>query len=261
MMKQLIALGFIVLAIAPLSSTPRQAQIEARTNIGASEVRLALPEFQATSADANLGRLTALFNQVVHDDLDFSGNINLVNRSFYPLGRFQGPGDIKVDDWTKAGINAQYIAFGNAPISSVVTLYRGHGCGISAIAENRELMGSGLRSDLSDDGIRLVAHSFADSIVDKLFGGQVGIARTKIAYVATTSPSGANKNTTKEIYVMDYDGANAFPLTTYRSTSITPSWAPDGEKIAFTTYRTGVPNIEILSRIDRRSFPFRLWED
>src|SRR5580704_7724823 len=118
-MKQIIALiSLTLLAISPLPSppAPRQAQVTAGTNRGANEVRIAFPEFQATSTDPNTVKLTALFNQVLWDDLDFSGNISLVSRSFYPLGKFQAPTDIRVDDWTKASVNAQYLTFGNTTI-------------------------------------------------------------------------------------------------------------------------------------------------
>src|SRR5439155_18998784 len=94
------------------------------------------------------------------------------------------------------------------------------------------------------------AHQFADEIVDKLFGGRLGIAQTQIAYVASIG------NNNKEIYLMDYDGANAGPLTTYRSTSIMPNWGPDGERVAFVTTRRSFWNIEVMSVLDRRTTEF-----
>src|SRR5262249_28130410 len=60
----------------------------------------------------------------------------------------------------------------------------------------------------------------------------------------------------KELYVMDYDGGNLRALTNYKSIVLTPAWSPDGEKIAFTSYRRGSPDIEILSRVDGRPYTF-----
>jgi len=240
----------LVLNLVPLASSPRQARIDAGTGKGAVEVRFALPEFQSKSADANVAKLTALFNQVVWDDLDFSGSIALINRTLYPLGKFQAPGDIKVENWTDPRVNAQYIAFGSMEVRSGKLNIEAHLWDL-AVAADRE-RGLSLGSELSEDAVRLAAHRFADHIVDTLFGGKVGISQTRIAYVSVTSTGN------KEVMVMDYDGANAYPLTTFRSTSIIPSWAPDGEKVAFITYRrNNGPNIEILSRLDRSSFPFQ----
>jgi len=38
---------------------------------------------------------------------------------------------------------------------------------------------------------------------------------------------------------MDYDGANQHPLTSLRSISLTPRWAPDSSRVAFTCYAKG----------------------
>jgi TolB protein len=253
--KHLIAvliMSFAVtaLALAPVSTPARQGRIVAGTDKGADAIRFALPEFQPKNSDPNTIRLTGLFNQVLWDDLDYNGSIALVSRSFYPLGRFGAATDIRVDEWTKPGVNAQYMSFGNSEIRGGSLVLEAYIWDLGVVQER----GPGFRlssGDLSDDGVRLTAHRLADMIVDRLFGGRFGIAETKIAYVGTTATG------SKEIFVMDYDGANAGALTGYRSRSLTPSWAPDGEKIAFTTYRQkSVVNIEILSRLDRRSYPF-----
>jgi len=257
-MKQAIALYFIfcLLAIGTVgsqpTSTPLQGRIDTGTDKGAREIRFALPEFQPKSGDPATVKLITLFNQVLWNDLDYSGNITLVNRSFYPLGRFQNESDIRVDDWTKPAVNAQFMAFGNAEIKGGELLVQAHLWDLGVV-QNRELgkqFGSG---GLTEDSVRNVAHTFADYIVDTLFNGKFGISRTKIAYVVTTNVA----TNTKEIFFMDYDGANPQQLTTYRTTSFLPTWSPDGEKLAFITYRhRGAVNLEIMSTIDRRPYPF-----
>jgi TolB protein len=63
----------------------------------------------------------------------------------------------------------------------------------------------------------------------KLSGGLPGISSTQIAFVSS-------RTGTKELWVMDYDGANQHALTSLRSISLTPRWAPDNSRIAFTCY-------------------------
>jgi TolB protein len=92
----------------------------------------------------------------------------------------------------------------------------------------------------------LLAHTFADEILEKLGFGR-GITKTRIAFVSDRSGH-------KEIYVMDYDGSNVYPLTSIRNIAIMPAWAPDGQKIAYAAWRgAGRPaNIEIVSLAGQR---------
>jgi TolB protein len=82
---------------------------------------------------------------------------------------------------------------------------------------------------------RRIAHTFADEVVQFL-AGRRGIALSRIAF--TSDRSGG-----KEIYLMDYDGANQRPITAHRSTSLSPTWHPNGAFVAYTSFVGGSPGI------------------
>lgn len=82
---------------------------------------------------------------------------------------------------------------------------------------------------------RAQAHAFADDIVLKLTG-KPGIARTKIAF------KGQNGSNT-EIFVADYDGANAIPVTRDNALVAAPCWVPGKWILYFTSYKSGWPDI------------------
>lgn len=86
----------------------------------------------------------------------------------------------------------------------------------------------------TQSSLRRLAHIASDQIVLALTGKR-GIADTRLAF--------ANNSTRhKEIYVVDYDGANLKKLTSDNSISILPRWSKDG-RIFYTTYKYRNPDI------------------
>jgi TolB protein len=77
------------------------------------------------------------------------------------------------------------------------------------------------------------AHRFADDIIETLTGNK-GFASSKIAFIGTRSGK-------KEVYVGDYDGTNLRQLTHDGVISVHPSISPDGRRIAYTGYQSGLP--------------------
>ena len=88
------------------------------------------------------------------------------------------------------------------------------------------VVGRVYRGQTAEADTRRFAHQFADEIIARLSGGLAGIASTQIAFVSARSGN-------KEIWAMDYDGANQHQLTTMRSLALTPRWSPDASRIAF----------------------------
>jgi TolB protein len=88
---------------------------------------------------------------------------------------------------------------------------------------------------------RYMAHEASDEIVRR-FTGEIGIARSKIAFVS-------NSTRFKEIYIIDYDGYNLRRLTRDNKINILPKWAPDGERIIYTSYLYNNPDLFVLDII------------
>jgi TolB protein len=83
--------------------------------------------------------------------------------------------------------------------------------------------------------LRVQTHAFADDIVLKITG-KPGIAQTKITF---KGGSGVNS----EIFVADYDGANAVAVTKDRVIVAAPAWAPGRRALYYTSYKSGYPDI------------------
>ncbi len=245
---------------SPLLS--QQAQIETGTRTGATSIRLALPQFPAGTGDGEAPEalrteyevLRAAFNETLWNDIDFSGVISLISPDFYPLGRFGNPGDIDPEDWTSTAVEAQFIAFGNTSLNQDQFVLEARLWDLRTRLEDREVSGQRYRGEMNERSVRLIAHQFADLIVATLGGGIQGVAQTKIAFESDRmSPEG---EVVREIFVMDYDGASAYQLTTLRSLAVTPNWSPDGAMIGYTSYARDKADIAVISPIDRRGFQF-----
>ncbi len=218
---------FIVVVL--LSSYPASAQdwVRTGTGLGQAKPRVAVADF-APRSDAAKSH-SSLFTQVVRDDLQFSGILDLASPSFYPPQVVSVPAELKAPSWIEQPTNANYVGFGNLTEStSEVTIQ-------AWLFDVRNpsappVVGKVYRGGPTDLQVRKFAHQFADEIISKLSNGLPSVAQTQIAFVRSPSPG------VKEIWVMDYDGANQHQLTSLHSISLTPRWSPDGSRIAFTCY-------------------------
>ena len=120
------------LAVTTLATVQDRIDDVGITRVGPPVVRLALPEFRPAAPGERADKLAKVFNDTLWSDLDFSGNIELASRSFYPTGVYANRSDIKPEDWTKAGIEAQYIAYGSLAVTAN---------GLTATARLRDLRG------------------------------------------------------------------------------------------------------------------------
>src|SRR5262245_44326173 len=97
MMVKRVFVVSLLLAAVTVAAIPRRAaqQVKTGTNQGVIGVKIAVPEFPVSGSDAKTAALAAAFNKTLWDDLDYSGGVTLVSRSYYPIGKFSSPGDIK----------------------------------------------------------------------------------------------------------------------------------------------------------------------
>ncbi len=228
----------VALALLPFPLRPQQDWFRTGTGIGVEKIRLAVPAF---AAQAGVESLTGVFNTVLWNDLETSGILEMVSPSFMPLSLPMRPEQLQHADWANPPTSAHMVAFGNLRSEDNQLLVDAWLMDVRN-PQAPPVIAKRYRGELTEDQARQLAHQFADEIIERLSGGQPGIARSRIAFVS-------NRTGSKEIWAMDYDGYNQRQLTNSGFLCLTPRWSPDGSQIAYTAYeeggRSGVPRVRI----------------
>ena len=107
------------------------------------------------------------------------------------------------------------------------------------VAKQERLLGLALTA--RSNAMRDVAHQISDAIYEKILGVR-GAFWTRIAYITQT---GLGKSARYALMVADSDGFN--PQTVVRSAEplLSPSWSPDGNRLAYVSFERGNSSIYI----------------
>ena len=101
---------------------------------------------------------------------------------------------------------------------------------------------SGVAYTLSREQLRTTAHRIADFIYEKLTG-EKGVFSTRIAYVVKRGPR-------FELQIADADGAGEETALASFEPIISPSWSPDGRRLAYVSFEAKKPVVYVHSLAD-----------
>jgi len=224
----------VLLCVAALCPAARSQSSDVTLGISETAQRkipLALPDFVPSSSDATQ-KAAGEITHTLRDDLDFSGYFSIVKPGLYKDVAGYSEKKVLYKDWL--GIGAESVVLGKVLEEPGKIAVEGR------LYDNRQeqlVMGRRYRGE--PDTARSIGHRLANEIV-KQFTGQPGFFQTRITFVSQVGKG-------KEIFVMDYDGERIKKLTNNGSLNLNPAWSPDGNAIAFLSYRTGRPELMILS--------------
>jgi TolB protein len=204
-----------------------QDWIRTGTGLGVEKVKLAVPDFKPATQDPKNTELLKTFNDTLFNDLDNAGIFDMVSKSFYPLEVPGNPSEVRFEAWSNPPVNASMLAFGDLGVSGGNVTVHGWLFDVKN-TQSPQVLGKQYSDTATADNARTIAHRFADEIIFRLGGGISGIAESKIYFVSDRSGH-------KEIWVMDYDGANQRQLTHIGSISLSPRISPDGSRLAFSS--------------------------
>jgi TolB protein len=220
----------LALALAAALTLPHPASsqdnIYTGTNSGATLIRIAATDFKPLGADPQTTQFKHTFDATLYADLASAGIFDIVSKSLLPPATPGSPAEIQVANYANAPASAAFVAFGSLGVVNGRLVTNG----FLFDAKNQQypqVLAKQYNEEPSEDSARQIAHRFADEIILRLGGGTAGIAETKIYYVKTTGKE------QKEIWMMDYDGANQHAVTHLGTISISPRISPDNSRLAF----------------------------
>jgi len=208
-------------------SAAAQDWIKTGTGLGVEKIRLAVPDFKPGNQDPKNSELLNVFNGTLWNDLDNAGIFDMVSKSFYPVDTPGNPAQVKFESWNTQPPNAAMLAFGNLSVTGSSMAVQGWLYDVKNVT-SPQILGKQYTDAATTDSARITAHKFADEIIFRLGGGIQGIAETQIYFVS-------NRTGHKEIWGMDYDGANQHQITHQGSISLSPKISPDGSRLAFSS--------------------------
>jgi len=197
---------------------------------GGKRMPVALPALVVVGADPSL---SAAIPKVVSDDLRMTALFEVLSPQSYLEkilpAHFTGK-PLSFPDWKMIGAEAVVIGKVEARGDQIAVEMRLYDSTLGNMMTGRRYTGPA-RS------FRMIAHKFANEIL-YAFTGVRGIFDTEIAFTAT--PRGGRD---KEIYIVGLDGQDVRKITDNRSFNLFPRWSPNGNLLAYTSFKTGVPAI------------------
>ena len=215
-------------ALALLSIFPARAELTFEiSGAGANRIPIAIADFGGDFASARA--LTG----IVRGDLERSGVFRMVDTSGVSMIETTTP---VFDDWRNRGADALAVGSvrlgGDGRLETRFQLYD--------IARQAPLGGEALMTPANM--LRAAGHRAADFVYEKMTG-EPGIFSTRIAYVVKSSA------TRYELHIADADGQNAQAALISREPIISPTWSPDGARLAYVSFENKKPIIYVHSLV------------
>lgn len=194
----------------------------------------AVPDFVPDTPAA--AEMAAQLSRVIAADLTGTGLFREVPASAHisRVTDFSAP--VKYADWK--AVNAQALVTGGVSVqgSKLTVRFR-----LYDVFSDKE-MGNGLQFTGTTEGWRRMAHKVADAVYSRITG-ESGYFDSRVVFVSESGPKNERQ---KRLAIMDYDGANVKFLTSSDALVLAPRFSPSGDRVLYTSYESGFPQIHVL---------------
>ena len=237
-----VALALARAASSQPAQSPQNEELWIAINKPAArKVAVAVPELATPGTAALKATVVDPFTGTLRSDLEYSGAFAVSDPAHYPPGQREPTTPEIADRWRGGG--SEFLVDTRATVA---------GDRVSVEARVWDLksqkMMLGKRYSGAVSYVERIAHTVANDII-KHFTGKEGLFLSTIVFVS-------DRDGSKDIYAMDFDGRNVRRLTSVRSLALSPSGSRSG-KVAYTSYGKLFPAIWLMNADgqDKREVP------
>jgi hypothetical protein len=194
----------------------------------------AVPDFIALTPGA--APIAQMLAQVLWDDLAFEREFDMMPRDINKtVAVARTPDQIPFGAWRENGADAVFFGTVEQKGNDVLVEVR-----LFNVRSRTSVFAQ--QYTIASRSVRKISHEVADAIHQQQRGVR-GVARTRLTFVSDRVRESllgtVEKRNAKEVYVVDYDGANEQRITNSRDLNLNPSWSSDARGIAYSAYRRG----------------------
>ncbi|TWI70217.1 TolB protein [Pseudoduganella lurida] len=226
-MRTMKKLNFVILATGLIAGAANaQLRVEI-SGVGSNQIPVAVAAF------VDEGQSPTKISQVIKTDLERSGAFKVID-----AGTVSDINNIDLSSYKGRGADALVVGTVQKGANGAFDVrYK-----LMSTVQNSKL--SQLDQQAPAQFTRLAGHKIADDVYEKLTGVR-GIFATRIAYVTQQGRS-------YRLEVADSDGDNIQLALSSNEPIISPSWSPDGTKVAYVSFEQKKPVIYVQNLITRQ---------
>jgi TolB protein len=222
--RRLLSLMLFLAGLLPAIACARDGYLEV-TAPGDRLLQLAVAPPVPLAGDAS-PEVTRELGDVFSFDMGLSGLFSV--QAAVPAGAGSAPGDFSLGPWQALGVDLLVKSGYRLTGGTLVLEAR-----LFDVRQGKELTAKRYTGPVKE--LRRMAHTFSDEVL-RAVTGEPGPFTGRIAFVAKLTGN-------KEVYLMDYDGANVQRLTRNGSINLNPDFSPAGKEIVYTSYQKGNPDL------------------